>query len=90
MFRNACSIELSDRMILTGGILTQNRATEYNRCYKIRIWQMKGKADKKLSLGFAQDLPSFNDGRWFHGCGFFINGDHEIVSNYAVNEISGS
>ena len=48
---------------------------------------MKGKADKKLSLGFAQDLPSFNDGRWFHGCGFFINGDHEIVSNYAVNEI---
>jgi len=59
--QNACSIELSDRMILTGGILTQNRATEYN------------------SLGFAQDLPSFNDGRWFHGCGFFINGDHEIA-----------
>jgi len=59
--QNACSIELSDRMIITGGILTQNRATEYN------------------SLGFAQDLPSFNDGRWFHACGFFVNGDQEIT-----------
>ena len=67
--RFACSIELQDFVILTGGYDMSyhgpmDQATIYNQ------------------LGFQADLPSLNTGRYSHACGHFVNMDMQAVSQY--------
>ena len=62
-FRHACSIELKEIVILTGGYskVTHSKVTVYN------------------NEGFVEDWPELNTGRYDHGCGHFVNTDNKVV-----------
>ena len=60
-FRVACSIELSETFILTGGSYTWTTVSKYS------------------TSGWVEDLPKLNQGRQYHGCGYYFNEDMERV-----------
>ena len=65
-FRNACSIELSDKVIITGG---------YD-------WTTRFKKASVYDLsGFVEDLPDFNVARFDHGCGSYLNENNQQAAN---------
>ena len=65
IIRSACSIELEEMVILTGGLDHEEepttRVTVYNK------------------NGFLADWPHLQTSRDDHGCGHFINADKEVV-----------
>ena len=64
IIRGACSIELEETVILTGGSRGghgETRVTVYN------------------TDGYVEDLPSLNAGRFDHGCGHFVNNENQMV-----------
>ena len=67
--RFACSIELQDFVILTGG-------------YDVSYHGPMAQATIYNQQGFQADLPSLNTGRHSHACGHFVNMDMQAVSQY--------
>jgi len=61
----ACSIELPEMFILTGG--------------SFRPFEAETKVSKYTKSGWTEDLPDLNEARKNHGCGFFYNDDMERV-----------
>ena len=65
IIRSACSIQLEEMVILTGGLDYEEepttRVTVYNK------------------NGFLADWPHLQTSRYDHGCGHFINADKEVV-----------
>merc|ERR1719481_91040 len=57
----ACSIELPEMFILTGGDYTLTTVSRYS------------------TSGWMEDLPELNEGRGYHGCGYFYNDDMQRV-----------
>ena len=64
-FSRACSIELPEMFILTGG--------------SFRPFEAETKVSKYTKSGWMEDLPDLNEARKNHGCGFFYNDDMERV-----------
>ena len=62
-YRLACSIPLGDEVVLTGGQWTVVFLTTVSRY------------DKD---GWAEDMPSLNQGRWGHGCTAFMSGGEQV------------
>ena len=64
----ACSIQLEETVIITGGTLalTMTRVTVYN------------------TEGYVEDLPNLNEARSDHGCGHFVNTDNQVVRGNAI------
>ena len=62
----ACSIQLEDIVILTGGqtdiSTTMNTASVYS------------------TDGWVEDLPDLMTGRYHHGCGHYVNNDNKMVT----------
>ena len=54
---SACAIELADTVVVTGGINSRTRVSEYSE------------------TSFLRSLPSLQEGRWLHGCGYYDNSD---------------
>jgi len=59
--RFACSIELPEMFILTGGRNALTKVSQYT------------------TSGWMEDLPELNEGRYWHGCGYFYNDDMQRV-----------
>ena len=66
-FRFACSIELPEMFILTGGRNALTKVSQYT------------------TSGWMEDLPELNEGRYWHGCGYFYNDDMQRVSFRHLN-----
>ena len=64
LLSSACSIELSDRVVVTGygGSYSYDQATVYTEA------------------GWLEDLPRLLTGRYYHACGHFVNEDHQLVA----------
>ena len=60
-FRNACSIQFNEKVIVTGGASTKSTVSVYN------------------FGGWVEDLPVLNTGRWYHGCGHYVDNNNDIV-----------
>jgi len=58
---SACSIELEERVIVTGGYYAKRYVSLYS------------------SSGWLEDLPSLLQGRYFHGCGHYVNDVNKMV-----------
>jgi len=58
---DACTIELPEMFILTGGLYSENKVSRY------------------ATNGWMEDLPELNEGRTYHGCGYYYNDDMERV-----------
>ena len=65
-YRQACSIELDDKVIITGGWKSGGLGIETVAVYDAN--------------GFVEYLPDLRFGRLQHGCGHYINSNNEIVS----------
>ena len=65
--RYACSIELDDKVILTGGLPFSSAS------------HVIGKVTVYNHSGFVEDLPELNVKRWFHGCGYFVDENSQKV-----------
>ena len=63
LFSYGCTIQLSERVILTGG--SSNAQKPRVTMYDINGW--------------VADLPELNTGRYRHGCGHYYNDDNELV-----------
>ena len=66
IIRDACSIQMEDTVVLTGGYrfkskVTRTQVTVYN------------------SAGWMEDWPELNTGRRDHACGHFVNTDNRVV-----------
>ena len=65
--RSACSIQLEDKVILTGGVHDSSAMT------KVTVYN---------SGGFVEDKPPLNTGRYYHGCGHYVNTDNKMVRQH--------
>ena len=65
----ACSIELPEMFILTGGA-----DTRYDTLALTTV-------SRYSTSGWMEDLPELNEGRRNHGCGYFFNDDMQTVSS---------
>ena len=65
--RSACSIQLEDKVILTGGVHDSSAMT------KVTVYN---------SGGFVEDKPPLNTGRYYHGCGHYVNSDNKMVRQH--------
>ena len=63
--RSACSIELEEMVILTGGLSYKRESTT-----SVTVYNKKG---------FLADWPHLQTSRYDHGCGHFINANKEVV-----------
>ena len=70
-YRQACSIELDDKVIITGGWKSGGLGIETVAVYD--------------ENGFVEYLPDMNFNRQDHGCGHYINSNNEIVSFILVS-----
>ena len=68
VFRNACSIQFDDKVIITGGIhkFTSSSSTT------VSVYTMEG---------WIEDLPDLLQGRNYHGCGHYNDDNNEEVIN---------
>ena len=78
----ACSIELEDKVILTGGYTYQSTVSFiFNLIPPSSNSYLQ--ANSTVSVynfnGWQEDLPSLNQGRYNHGCGHYISQDNSIV-----------
>ena len=55
--RGSCSINTGSTVVVTGGINSRTRVSEYSE------------------TSFLRSLPSLQEGRWLHGCGYYDNSD---------------
>ena len=73
IIRSACSIQLEEMVILTGGLDYEEepttRVTVYNK------------------NGFLADWPHLQTSRYEHGCGHFINADKKVVRQLDIDSI---
>ena len=67
--RHACSIELKDIVILTGG-------SSYGEIESYKVWSRVTVYNNK---GFVADWPELNYARQDHGCGHYVNTDTKVV-----------
>ena len=75
-FRHACSIELDDKVILTGGLYATH---------------VMGKATVYNHSGFVEDLPELNVKRRQHGCGHFVDENGRkvyLIIIFSKNDLS--
>ena len=72
-YRQACSIELDDKVIITGGWKSGGLGIETVAVYD--------------ENGFVEYLPDLRFGRLQHGCGHYINSNNEIVRFFYQNEL---
>ena len=56
-------------MILTGGVHHGNAST------RVTIYNI---------YGFVEDKPPLNTGRFYHGCGHYINSDNKMVRQHCI------
>ena len=68
--RSGCSIQLEDKVILTGG-----RDQEGNTMANVTVYN---------NGGFVKDMPSLNTGRFYHGCGHYVNSDNKMVRQHCI------
>ena len=68
-FSGTCSIELGDMVILTGGYWLGNGQTDASSI--VSIYDQNG---------WRKDLPSLQQERKNHGCGFYNDDKNNIVS----------
>ena len=67
-FSDNCSIQLEDKVILTGGGNNPHRSVNvYN------------------TQGWLENLPDLKQGRYSHGCGYYINNENKEVNYYALS-----
>ena len=69
-FSGACSIELEDKVIVTGSITED---FHFN------------KVDMYTHTGWIMELPDLITERFNHGCGHFINSDNKMVFDVTKN-----
>ena len=62
--RDACSIEMGDHVIVTGGSFDSHVRAE------VSVYNAQG---------WLEDYAGLNTGRKEHGCGHYINGDNNVV-----------
>ena len=58
---DACTIDLPEMFILTGGLYSEKKVSRY------------------ATNGWMEDLPELNEGRTYHGCGYYYNDEMERV-----------
>ena len=68
--RSGCSIQLEDKVILTGG-----RDQEGNTMANVTVYN---------NGGFVKDMPRLNTGRFYHGCGHYVNTDNKMVRQHCI------
>ena len=64
-FSCACTIELEDKVIVTGGVpypQMGQKVVEYN------------------AYGWVKDLPDLNEKRGYHGCGHYVDNNNNMVN----------
>ena len=66
--RWACSIEMGDHVIVTGG-----RSGKYNTDF------IRAEVSVYNGQGWVEDWPSLDTERQQHGCGHYINSDNNVV-----------
>ena len=64
-FSAGCSIELEDKVILTGGVIDGETSAT------VSIYDRKG---------WLRDLPNLQSARRDHGCGHYVDGSNRVVS----------
>ena len=64
IFRDACSIQFNDKVIITGGL---------SGVFK----EFRTKASVYNHSGFVTDLPDINVPRYDHGCGSYLNENNQ-------------
>ena len=64
-FSGACSIELEDKVILTGGVIDSEESS---------IVSIYGRD------GWLRDLPNLQSIRRSHGCGHYVDDSNRVVS----------
>ena len=65
---NACTIELTDQVIVTGG--HKYAGNPNNASDRVTVYNEQG---------WVEDLPSLITGRFDHGCGHFVNNENKLV-----------
>ena len=66
--RAACSIQLNDKVIVTGGQYTETETT-------VSVYNIGG---------WVEDLPDLNTGRSNHGCGHYEDNNNDDVRLFLV------
>ena len=64
-FSGACSIELEDKVILTGGVIDGDDSLT------VSIYDRNG---------WLRDLPNLQSARRDHGCGHYVDNRNRVVS----------
>ena len=70
-FSGACTIELNDKVVVTGGVSTGNYFSEdYYVRRLVSVYNIGG---------WLEDLPDLNIGREQHGCGHYVDNNNNMV-----------
>ena len=69
-YRDACGVEVGDHYIVTGGY---SSSEDDKALHTVAEYSQ---------TGFVRTLPDMKQGRYFHACSSFINGDGETVCQY--------
>ena len=73
--RDACSIEMGDHVVVTGG-----------RYGSVPFESVRAEVSVYTSQGWVEDYAGLITGRQQHGCGHYINGDNNVVSHIASRQ----
>ena len=86
--RQSCVIQLTDRVVVTGGISGHNEDEDVigNGCNYLNL-KIKNEFNIVFVAtvrtynqdGFLNDLPDLGNIRANHGCGYYVNNDNKLV-----------
>ena len=68
---DACSIELEDRVVVTGGSYTPATSARPHAHGRVTVYS---------AGGGAEEWPALATPRLQHGCGHYVSGDNRVVA----------